>query len=103
MAYLPKNLYRGMPATGGPVIVYTAPAGVSVIVKSLTFVNTTTTAALVSGNIGGQPFLSGLSIPAQSVVVIDSGELDVLAPTETITLGQTTAGSITARVNGVTF
>ena len=103
MAFAPKSLFRGVPATGAPQIVYTAPGGVSVIVKSVVLTNTTNTAAAVTGSIGGTVFLSGVLVPANGVLVVDSGELDVLAPTETITLGQTTATAVTARVSGVTF
>jgi hypothetical protein len=100
MAYAPAKLYRGTPTTGSTTL-YTASG--NVIVKSIVVTNTTTAAATITLNIGTVAILSAVSVAANSTLVVESGELEVMANTETITGLQGTASALTVRILGVTF
>jgi hypothetical protein len=103
MAYAPKSLYRGTPATGAAVTVYTVPAATNVIVKAVVVTNVTAAPAVVAVNVGGVALATGQVVAANSTLVIEAAELDVLTTGDTVQLGQTTAAACTARVTGVTF
>lgn len=107
---LPKKIYRGTPAAGAPATVYTVTNGTDgvtasggMLVKSIIASNVTGSAATISINIGGVALVTAQSVAANSTLIIESGVVDVLVPTDVIQAGQGTAAAITLRINGVSY
>lgn len=107
MAYTPKAVYTGQPGTTDTLLA-TVPAAKSWIVKQITVTNTTGTAATITLGMpaaaalaAANHMLTAVSVPANSVTVVDLSQ--VLATGETIRALQGTATALTVHISAVEF
>lgn len=98
MADTLKKLYRGQPGTANATL-YTVPASTKTIIKSVTIANTSASAATITLKAGGQVFVPGMSIDANSIVVIN--DVGILEAGELIEGLQGTASAISVWISGM--
>lgn len=90
MTITPLRLYHGAVANGAPVVVYTVPAGVVVVVKRLLV--PASAGAAVTVNLAGQPVFSTETVAANKRIeqILETP----LAAGETIAAGATGGGLV---------
>jgi hypothetical protein len=106
MAYTPKRFYIGQPGTTETML-YTVPAGKTVILKDITICNTSSTDATISlsivpsGSTAGTAnrILANLKVTANSIVDITLSQ--VMNEGDFLSAVQGTAGAITVVISGV--
>lgn len=92
-----KELYKGTPGTAETTL-YTAPAGTTALIKSITICNTTTSSADITIKVGGMTFIT-TTVSAKDVISFDS-LCHTLSVGETITALQGTASAINVFIGG---
>lgn len=107
MAYTPRRLSNTAVGTSD-TLMYTVPASVSCIIKSILMTNTTATAATVSIGFPAAAALastnhrfSAYSVPPNDSILVEMNQ--VLLTTETIRALQGTASAINVIISGVEF
>lgn len=98
MANTPKQLYVGKPGTTSATV-YTVPAATTTIVKNITMVNTTASAATVTVTANGFDIVSGATINPKDTVSLDLSL--VLPAAQVIATFQGTASAINVLISGV--
>lgn len=105
MAASAKSLYEGQPGTTDTLL-YTAPAGGPVIVRSIHVANTTGSAATITLGLNSAAalavanhFLSAMSVPANGTLDWDGWQ--VVSASGTIRSLQGTASALTVTIAGV--
>lgn len=102
------TVYQGQPTTSSATV-YTVPAATNVKLESIVLCNTTTTAATItisavpSGGTAGTTnrILAGVSVAANSTVVVDAHVY--MAAADFIAALQGTTSAITVTISGETY
>ena len=92
-----KILFRGAATTGSSTL-YTTPAATTTLVNNILVVNTASTAATYSMNMGGSSIATTVSVPANDTAVLDIKQ--VLNATQTIT-GLASATTVIFHISGI--
>lgn len=106
MAYTPKRLYTGQPASTATTL-YTAPASTTTIIKSITMVNTTAGSANVSVSIvpsgdtasTANRIISSLPLAGNATVMFEN--IGMMNTGDFISALQGTTSAISVHISGV--
>ncbi|MDR7001550.1 hypothetical protein [Neobacillus niacini] len=98
MANTPKQLYANTPSTTSNTV-YTVPASTTTIVKDITMVNTTATAATITISINGKNIISGYTINPNDTVSLPCSV--VIPASQAITALQGTVNAVNLFISGV--
>ena len=98
MATATKALFRGAATTNTATTLYTTPSGTSAVVTNIAISNTAASTSTATIALAGTNVVPTVSIPANTVVVIDLKQ--VIAATQTITGGASTT-AVTLHISGV--
>lgn len=98
MATSTKALFRGAATTSTGTTLYTTPSGSSAVVTNIAISNTAASTSTATIAFNGTNVVPTVSIPANTVIVIDLKQ--VLSATQTITGGASTT-AVTLHISGV--
>ncbi len=98
MATSTKALFRGAATTNTATTLYTTPSGSSAVVTNIAISNTAGSTSTATISLNGTNIVPTVSIPANTVIVIDLKQ--VLSATQTITGGASTT-AVTLHISGV--
>lgn len=98
MATTTKVLFRGAATTNTGTTLYTTPAGSSAVVTNIAVSNTAASTSTATIALNGINVVPTVSIPANTVIVIDLKQ--VTAASQTITGGASTT-AVSLHISGV--
>lgn len=98
MATVTKVLFRGAATTSTGTTLYTTPSGTTAVITNIAVENSAATASTFTLALNSVPIASAVSIPANSITVIDMKQ--VLPASQTITGGASTT-AVDIHISGV--
>jgi hypothetical protein len=98
MAVISKALFRGAATTSTGTTLYTTPSGSSAVVTNIAISNAAASSATATIALNGTTIVPTVSVPANTVVVIDLKQ--VISATQTITGGASTT-AVSLHISGV--
>ena len=98
MATTTKALFRGAATTNTATTLYTTPSGSSAVVTNIAISNTAASTSTATIALNGANVVPTVSIPANTVIVLDLKQ--VIVATQTITGGASTT-AVSLHISGV--